>query len=178
MRRAAHALVHGGRVWLVDPFEDPVALAAAGELGRPAAVIQLLDRHARDCARIAQRLEVTHLRLPATVPDSPFVVVRVIWRRWWQELALWCEAERALVVAEALGTAPAFALGRRLGVHPLLRLSPPLQPLTAHAPERLLVGHGEPVQTGAEAAVQEALASARSDLPKLIKSLPSLFAGR
>ena len=111
MRRAAHALRADGRVWLIDPFEDQVALSAATELGSPAGVIQLLDRHNRDCGAIAQRLEVPLLRLPAQVDDSPFTVIPVITRPWWREVALWWEAERALVIAEAVGTAPAFTLG-------------------------------------------------------------------
>ena len=112
-RRAAHALRADGRLWLIDPFEDEVALSAATELGTPAAVIQLLDRHNRDCGPIAQRLEVPLLRVPDAVSDSPFTVLPVISRPWWREQALWWESERALVIAEAVGTAPAFALGRR-----------------------------------------------------------------
>jgi hypothetical protein len=173
MRRAAHALRDGDRVWLVDPFEDEMALTAAAELGRPADVIQLLDRHNRDCSAIAQRLEVTRRRVPGSVPDSPFTIVPVIRRRWWQEVALWWEQQQALIVAEAVGTAPVFTLGRRLGVHPMLRLTPP-RALSAHRPERLLVGHGPPLESDAAAAVDEALANARSDLPRLVLKLPSL----
>lgn len=174
MRRSAHALRGDGRVWLVDPFEDDAALGAAGELGTPAAVIQLLDRHNRDCVQIAQRLEVPLLRLPASIPDSPFEVVPVIRQRWWREAALWWEQERTLVVAEAVGTAPVFTLGRRLGVHPLLRLTPPRGALERYRPERLLVGHGEPLPSGASPALQDALAAARSDLPQLLIRLPAL----
>lgn len=177
MRRAAHALVHDGRVWLVDPFEDAEALRAAAELGPPAAVVQLLDRHARDCAQLSHRLRVAHLRLPAVIPDSPFHVVPVLWRRWWKEVALWWESERTLVVAEAVGTAPALALGRRLGVHPLLRLAPPRAALTAHRPELLLVGHGPPLESDAAGAIDAALDASRSDLPRLAIRLPSLLRG-
>jgi hypothetical protein len=177
MRRAAHALRDGEQVWLVDPFQDETALAAAAELGRPAGVIQLLDRHNRDCSVIAQRLEVSRWRLPASIPDAPFEVIPVVRQRWWQEVALWWERERALVVAEAVGTAPVFALGRRLGVHPLLRLTPPRGALTRHRPERLLVGHGEPLQSDAAAALDEALATARGDIPQLALKLPSLLRG-
>ena len=130
MRRAAHALRADGRLWLIDPFEDEVALSAATELGSPAAVIQLLDRHNRDCGPIAQRLEVPLLRVPDAVSDSPFTVLPVISRPWWREKALWWESERALVIAEAVGTAPAFTLGRRVGIHPMLRLRPPKGALT------------------------------------------------
>jgi hypothetical protein len=177
MRRAAHALRADGRVWLIDPFEDEVALSAATELGRPAAVIQLLDRHNRDSGSIAQRLEVPLLRLPAEVSDSPFTVIPVISRPWWREVALWWEAERALVIAEAVGTAPAFTLGRRVGVHPMLRLRPPKGPLTARSPERLLVGHGAALESGAEAAIRDALSGALSDIPQLVLKLPSLVRG-
>ncbi len=177
MRRAAHALRADGRVWLVDPFEDPIALSAATELGSPAAVIQLLDRHNRDCGAIAQRLEVPLLRLPEQIDDSPFTVLPVISRPWWHEMALWWEAERALIVAEALGTVPAFALGRRVGVHPLLRLRPPRGPLTARSPERLLVGHGAALESGAAAAIRDALSGAVTDIPQLVLKLPSLVRG-
>jgi hypothetical protein len=176
LRRTAHALRADGRVWFVDPFEDDVALSTAAELGRPAAVIQLLDRHDRDCAQIAQRFEIPHLRVPAQVADSPFTVVPVVSRPWWREVALWWEQERTLVVAEAVGTAPAFALGRRLGVHPLLRLTPP-RVLTSRSAERLLVGHGPTLESGADSALREALASARSDIPKFLLKLPSLVRG-
>ena len=177
MRRAAHALRADGRVWLVDPFEDPVALSAATELGTPAAVIQLLDRHNRDCGAIAQRLEVPLLRVPEQVDDSPFTVTSVISRPWWREVALWWEAERTLVVAEAVGTVPAFTLGRKVGVHPMLRLRPPRGPLTARSPERLLVGHGAAVQSDAAAAISDALSASLTDIPQLVLKLPSLIRG-
>jgi hypothetical protein len=174
MQRAAHALRDGDRVWLVDPFEDEVALATAAELGRPAGVLQLLDRHNRECSEIAQRLEVERYRVPGSVPNSPFAVISVANRRWWREVALWWEQQQALVIAEAMGTAPAFALGRPLGVHPMLRLTPP-RVLSGHPAERLFVGHGSPLQSGAAAAVDEALANSLSDLPRLALKLPSLL---
>jgi hypothetical protein len=177
MRRAAHALRADGRVWLVDPFEDPIALTAATELGTPAGVIQLLDRHNRDCGAIAQRLEVPLLRVPERLDDSPFTVLSVISRPWWREVALWWEAERTLVVAEAVGTVPAFTLGRKVGVHPMLRLRPPRGPLTARSPERLLVGHGAAVQSDAAAAIDDALSGALTDIPQLVVKLPSLIRG-
>jgi hypothetical protein len=39
LERASHALAHDGRVWFVDPVDDPVALDAALALGEPAAVL-------------------------------------------------------------------------------------------------------------------------------------------
>lgn len=174
MARAAHAVRADEHVWLIDPFEDQNALAAVAELGEPSAVIQLLDRHNRDCAPISRRLGVPLLRLPATVAGSPFEVVSVISQRWWKELALWWAAERVLIVAEAVGTGPAFRLGRELGVHPMLRLTPP-GALEAFSPETILVGHGPAIESDGAAALSDALANARLDLPKLLLALPSLI---
>lgn len=178
MRRAAHACRDGERFWLIDPFEDQTALEEIAELGRPAGVIQLLDRHRRDCEAIARRLAVPHLRVPATVEDSPFEVISVAARPWWREVALWWEDRRTLIVAEAIGTAPAFALGRPLGVHPLMRLVPPRAALSGRRPELLLVGHGNALESDAAAALDGALASSLGDIPKLAMSLPSLIRDR
>jgi hypothetical protein len=178
MARAAHAVRDREHVWLIDPFDDPAALAAASELGSPAGVIQLLDRHKRDGAAIAERLGAPLLRLPAEVAGSPFTVIPVVSQRWWRELALWWPAERTLIVAEAVGTSPVFALGRALGVHPMLRLTPP-GALSANRPARVLVSHGPPLESGGEAALSQALAHARGDIPKLLLKLPSaLRSGR
>jgi hypothetical protein len=178
MARAAHALVDDGRVWLIDPYENAEAMAAATELGTPAGVLQLLDRHNRDSKTIAQRLGVPLMRLPVDGAGTPFTAIGVISNRAWREVALWWAGERALVVAEAIGTAPAFALGRRAGVHPMLRLVPPRKQLSRFQPERLLVGHGEAIESGADAALREALAESRSDLPRLLLSVPKLLRGR
>lgn len=174
MARAAHALVDDARVWLIDPFEDAQALAAVSELGAPAGVLQLLDRHNRDCKAISERLAIPLLKLPVEAAGTPFEVVPVISNRAWREIALWWAPQRALVVAEAIGTAPAFALGRRAGVHPMLRLIPPRQPLSRFEPETLFVGHGEAIESGASAALQDALAHSRRDMPRLLLALPKL----
>jgi hypothetical protein len=175
--RTAHALKSEERVWLIDPFDDEPALRAAASLGRPAGVLQLLDRHNRDCEPIATRLGVPLLRLPDRVPDAPFEVVPVLSRWGWKEVALWWPQERALIVAEAVGTAPVFAIGRRAGVHPILRLTPPRSQLSAYQPTMLLVGHGNTIESNAAAALEEALAHSRSDIPQLLIKLPKLLRG-
>jgi hypothetical protein len=177
MARAAHGLVVDGRVWLIDPYEDAEALAAVTALGTSAGVLQLLDRHNRDCQAIAERLGVPLLRLPVEAGETPFEPIPVIARRRWREVALWWAERRALVVAEAVGTAPAFALGRRVGVHPMLRLIPPRKQLSRFQPDGLFVGHGEPIESGADAALREALARSRQDLPRLLLSVPKLLRG-
>ena len=177
MARAAHALVDDRRVWLIDPYENAEAIAAATELGTPAGVLQLLDRHNRDCEAIARRLSVPLLRLPIDAAGTPFTPVPMISNKAWREVALWWADQRALVVAEAIGTAPAFALRRRAGVHPMLRVFPPRRQLSPFQPERLFVGHGEAIESGADAALREALAHSRRDLPQLLLSVPKLLRG-
>jgi hypothetical protein len=178
MARAAHAVRDGETVWLIDPFEDPAALEAAAALGQPAGVIQLLDRHGRDGEAIANRLGVPLMRLPKAIPGAPFEVVSVVARPWWREIALWWPAERTLIVAEAIGTGPLFGLGRRAGVHPLLRAVPPRSALGRYHPERLLVGHGPALDENAAPALSQALSSSRSDIPKLLTTLPSMIRDR
>jgi hypothetical protein len=176
--RTCHALAADGRVWLIDPVDVPEAIDRAKALGEPAGVLQLLDRHNRDCAALAGRLGVPHLRLPQSVPDSPFTLFRVVWRPGWREMGLWWPQPRTLVVAEAIGTLPLFAAGRgSAGVHPLLRLFPP-GVLRGYQPAHLLVGHGAGVH-GPQAAnaLDDALNRSRSDVPRLLAHLPSLLRG-
>ena len=138
MARSCHALAHEGRVWLVDPLTDDEALDAAEALGEVAGVIQLLDRHNRDCEALARRYDVPHLRLPEQLPDTPFEVLRTVWLPGWRELALWLPSQSALVVSEAVGTGAYFALaGKPAGIHPMLRLRPPgrAPPAPAAAPD-------------------------------------------
>jgi hypothetical protein len=176
MTRTSHALAADGDVWLVDAVDWPEAVERARTLGRPAGVIQLLDRHTRDCATLAGRLGVPHLVAPNAVPGSPFECVSVVrWRRW-QERALWWPANSTLVVADALGTNAFYTGGRRsVGVHLFLRLTPP-RALGSYDSERLLVGHGEAIRSEAGAAIRDALRRSRRDLPRVLVRLP--FADR
>jgi hypothetical protein len=177
MTRTSHALAADGKVWLVDALDWAEAVERAGTLGEPAGVIQLLDRHHRDCAALAKRLRVPHFIAPDDVPGSPFTFVPVMRRRRWRESALWWPEKRTLVVADALGTNSFYTAGKApLGVHLFLRLTPP-KALAAYEPERILVGHGEGVVgPGATAALRAALATSRRGLPALLVRLP--FAGR
>jgi len=174
MTRTSHALAADGRVWLVDPVDWPAAVDRAVALGTPAAVVQLLDRHNRDCAAVAARLGIPHIAVPRALPRTPFELVELLRRKRWREVALWWPTERTLVVAEAIGTNRFFTAGARsAGVHLLLRLTPPRRALERLAPEHLLVGHGEGVH-GPEAttALAEALSRSRIDLPRVLVRLP------
>jgi hypothetical protein len=175
LRRTSHALATSAGVWLIDPVDVPAALERATALGKPAGVLQLFDRHRRDCAAIAARLGVPHLRLPAAVPGSPFEVVPVLKRPLWHEVALWWPEARVLVVAELIGTNATYALsGGPAGVHGLLRLAPP-GALRDFAPEHLLVGHGRGLHgPAATEALAGAYARARRDLPGLAGMLSAM----
>jgi hypothetical protein len=175
LTRTAHALDTGDGVWLVDPVDVPEAIDRALALGRPAGVIQLLDRHNRDCAALAERLGVPHLRLPDAVPGSPFEVIEVLRIPRWHELALWWPEPRALVVAELVGTNHVYRLGDGpAGMHPLLRALAP-GALRGYSPEHLLVGHGPGVHgPAAAAALEDAYDRSRKDMPKLALRLPGM----
>lgn len=173
LQRTSHALAPDGRVWLVDVVHHPGLDDRLRELGEPAGVIQLLDRHNRDCAAVAARLGVPHHVVPRALPGTPFELRPVVRVRWWREAALWWPERRVLVVADALGTIPYFCAGTDpVGVHALLRLRPP-RSLRGLAPNHLLVGHGAGVH-GDPAALERALQTARRRLPRLLLSLPRL----
>ena len=170
--RTSHALAADGKVWLVDALDWPEAIDRALGVGAPAGVIQLLDRHNRDCAALAARLGVPHVVVPGGVPGSPFTFVDVMSRRLWRESALWWPETRTLVVAEVLGTNRFFTGGREpLGVEVLLRLKPP-RALGAFEPERILVGHGEGVIRDAAPVLRETLSTSRRRLPGVVARLP------
>ena len=77
-------------------------------------------------------------------------------------------------MAEALGTAPYLpARGESLGVHPVLRLTPP-RALAGSGPEHPLVGHGPPLH-GPDVAerVRRAIARSRREIPRWLAGLPA-----
>jgi hypothetical protein len=175
LQRTSHALLASGRVWLVDPVDGPGVEERVRTLGDPAGVIQLLDRHARDCAALAARLGVPHSRVPfAGVPGSPFEVREVLSIPRWREAALWWEAERVLVCTEALGTSTYFrAPDEALAVHPFLRLYQPraLRDLArCLAPRHVLVGHGKGIHGDSAApALAQAVHGARRATPRWLR---------
>jgi len=177
MTRTSHALAADGRVWLVDPVDWPDAIERALALGKPLGVLQLLDRHNRDCAAIAERLGVAHVVTPDELPGSQFDCIPIMTRKRWQERALWWPGTKTLVVADAFGTNAFYTGGKApVGVHLLLRLRPPTQ-LRAYRPEHLLTGHGEGLHgIGTADAVSSALAESRRRLPGVLVRVP--FSGR
>jgi hypothetical protein len=107
------------------------------------------------------------------VDGAPFEVVKVIDAPGWREVALWFPAERILVCADAVGSAPYFrAKGERLGVHPMLRLWPP-KTLSRFQPLQLLLGHGEGLAgEGTADELRTALRTSRRRMPSWLLALP------
>ena len=179
--RTSHALIADGGVWLVDPIDAPGLEEKVRAAGEPRGVIQLLDRHNRDCASLAAHFGVPHLVVPKE-PVGPFTFIPVVDTRIWREVALWWEAERVLVCADALGTLPYFLTsGERLGVSPVLRLTPP-SALAGLEPDHVLVGHGKGVHEGAAEAVAHALGHSRRTAPaaavSVVRALAAAALGR
>jgi hypothetical protein len=173
--RTSHAVASSGRVWIIDPLDGEGIDERVSGLGVPAGVVQLLDRHNRDCRPVAERLGVPHHLTPfGGVRDAPFEVVPVVDLPGWRETALWFSTELILVCADAIGSASYYrARGEPVGVHPLLRLWPPKR-LARFEPRQLLFGHGEGL-AGDEAAqaLHKALRTSRRRIPSWLVGLTS-----
>jgi hypothetical protein len=168
LRRTSHALKTRGEVWVFDPVMWEPALERIRELGQTAGVVQLLDRHERDAAAVAQALGVPHYSVPLQgIAASPLEILPLVRSRFWKEVAVWMPELRALVVADALGTLRYFrAAGEPIGVHPFLRVKPP-KALARYEPRHILVGHGKGIHgEDAPEALRDALRTARRRLPK------------
>ena len=170
MQRCSHALVEDDRVWAIDPVDGEGVEERIRAAGAPAGVLQLLDRHNRDCAALAARLGVRHHVVPQG-SLGPFAFISVRSTQSWNEVALWWADRRVLVCADVLGTARYYRAGNeRLAVHPLLRARPPGRELGALPPNVILCGHGEGVLEDAETALREALSTSRRRIPGQLAS--------
>jgi hypothetical protein len=179
LRRTAHAVRTDAGVWVIDPFDADGMEDRVRALGEPVGVLQLLDRHGRDCEAWADRLGVPLHVLPARAPaGAGFGVVPVLSNRLWREVALWFPDTRTLVCADALATArPYRAPGEPAGVHALLRPFPPWR-LGRHPVEHLLVGHGRALHgAAAGAGIEHALSTARWRLPRFVLGLLRPYSG-
>ena len=193
MERASHAFAvpneeaDADDVWVVDPVDAPDVDELLAELGDVAGVVVGLDRHVRDSGEVAARHDVPVYvpewmtgvaeeldpdveieRFGSRLADTGFEAIRIRDSSLppWQEVALF-DGE-TLIVPESLGTASYFRGDReRLGVHPMLRLTPPTTGLSGLDPERVLVGHGVGVHERAAVAVEDALSDSRSKAPGL-----------
>jgi hypothetical protein len=178
MQRASHAFATDAGVFLIDPLDAPGIDDLVAEFGNVAGVVVLLDRHGRDAGELARRHDVpVYLpqdvdanidapteRLDGRLPGTDYELRRVTDFPGWHEAALW-DGE-TLVVPEAVGTADYFRAGSEaLGVHPMLRVTPP-RSLGNLSPERVLVGHGAGVSEDAAGALRSCLRNSRRRAPK------------
>jgi hypothetical protein len=184
MQRASHAVVDDGDVWVIDPVDVPDLDDLLAEFGEVAGVVILLDRHKRDCAKLANRHDVSvwvpefmdgvteELDAPTEtfrygLAETDITAHKVIDNRMWQEALLYCENTETLIIPEAVGTTDYFRTGtERLGVHPMLRMTPPKN-INRLDPERIRVGHGPGIHDGASEALDDALAGSRRRTPWL-----------
>jgi len=187
MQRASHALKTDEGVWLIDPLDAEGIDELVAEYGEVAGVVLLSNYHTRDVSVFADRHGVS-VYLPESMKgvaediDAPVERMAVgdtlgeyelmeVSRRGelWQEYALY-DGE-TLVVPESVGTAPYFLVGgERLGVPPLLRLTPPRDTLGDLQPDRMLTGHGEGIDENATEALEDALVNSRRRFPRALMS--------
>ena len=193
MERASHAFAVENEeadeddVWVVDPVDAPGVDDLLEELGSVAGVVIGLDRHVRDSGKIAARHDVPVYvaewmtgvteelgpdveieRFGSHLADTGFEALRIRDSSLppWQEVGFF-DGE-TLIVPESLGNASYFRGDReRLGVHPMLRLTPPTAALSGLDPKRVLVGHGVGVHERAAVALEDALSNSRSKAPGL-----------
>jgi hypothetical protein len=171
MQRACQALLADGKVWFVDPIEVDDIVDRGAALGEPTGVLQLLDRHNRDCAAVAERLGIPHLKVPDEVPGSPFEAIKALRVPGWKETALWWPEPRALVVAEIVGTHPITNAGTgAAGIHPMLRALPP-KSVRGYDALHLFPGHGTPLHENAAAEIERAYSRSRRDIPNAVVSV-------
>ena len=174
LRRTSHALKSRGDVWVFDPVMWEPALERIRELGQPAGVVQLVDRHARDSAEFAKALGVPHYVVPlqGITAASSLEFVQLVRSRFWREAAVWMPELRVLVVGDALGTLRYFCAPEEpIGVHPILRMKPP-KALGRYEPQHILVGHGRGLHGDqVSEALQDALRTSRRRLPKALLGL-------
>ncbi len=168
MERGSHAVLADGGVWLFDPVDGDGLEEALAGLGAVRGVVQLVDRHPRDCLTLARRFGVPLHTVPTGgVPGLGGEPVVLHDRPWWREVAFWLPDHRALLVGESVGTAPYFRMdGDRVGLHPLARIRPPAR-LLGRDVAHLLPGHGEALAAdGIGEELARVIGSGRRDLPQ------------
>lgn len=192
MRRASHAIVDDGDVWLIDPVDAAGLDRALADFVDVAGVVVLFHYHRRDAAAVADRHDVpVYLpegmtaiddadvsapveRFDDRLGETGYYLREVAASRIWQEWSLY-DGE-TLVVPESAGTADYFvAPGERLGVSMMRRLTPPREALGGLDPDRILCGHGRGIFAGAAAELERALVESRRTAPGMyVRLAPTL----
>jgi len=183
-KRASHAIRTDEGVWVIDPIDAPGIDEAIEDLGAVVGVAVLTCWHARDAGVLARRHDVAvHVpewldrieeRVEAPVEryalapgtrESGFHTIPCRPFPRWQEAFLYHEPSATLVAPDSLGTSDLHLVGEeRLGLAFFRRLQPPRQ-LAGLEPDRILVGHGEPIADDAAGALDSALTGTRRTFP-------------
>jgi hypothetical protein len=184
-QRASYALRTGEGVWLVDPLDAPNVDDIVDPLGDIVGVAVLSSWHARDAAVLARRHDVAvhapdwmgRLDDRVDAPVERYAVgpgeagFRTLSCRpfpGWDEAFMYHVPTATLVVPDSLGTTDLHLVGEeRLGLAWFRRLQPPGQ-LLGLDPDRILVGHGEPVTERPAEALSEAIDGARGTIPEAL----------
>ena len=172
MQRTSHALAADGRVWLFDVVDDPELDARVRELGEPAGVVQLLDRHNRDCAAVASGSACRTTSCRGSCRSRRSSCARSCATaggarsrsggRSGASCSSRTRSARSRSSAPARSppaSTPSSASGRRARSAGL-------------EPEHLLVGHGEGIHHH-PAALESALRTARRRIPRWLAGLPA-----
>ncbi|MFC7058040.1 hypothetical protein [Halovenus salina] len=183
-QRASHAVRTDEGVWVLDPLDAPGIDDHLNELGEVAGVAVLSCYHARDAGAFARRHDVA-VHIPewmgrvaervdgpveryALAPGTNTGFRTLSCRPFpgWQEVFLYHTPSDTLVTPDSLGTTDQNCIhDERLGLVTLCRLRPPDQ-LRGLEPDRVLVGHGEPVTEKPAAALERALDTGPSSFPR------------
>lgn len=186
--RTSHAIRTEEGVWVLDPLDAPNVGDVIDSLGDVVGVAVLSCWHARDAGVLARRHDVSvHVpawmariteRVAAPVErytlapggaGSGFHAVACRPFPGWQEVFLYHDPTGTLVSPESFGTTDHHCLAdEQLGLMLLRRLQPPVQ-LGGLDPDRILVGHGEPVTEDASRALERALDGARRSFPNALR---------
>jgi hypothetical protein len=183
-QRASHAIQTEDGVWLFDPIDAPNSYDHIASLGEVAGVAVLLNFHARDADAFARKHDVpvyipewmsrVEDRVDAPVerytlpPNDEF---RIFPRSilGWDEVFWYHEPSKTLATGDTFGTMSTFLIDdERLGIEIFHRLAPPTE-IAGLEPERVLVGHGDPVTEDATAAFEQAFDGARRSFPTAVK---------
>lgn len=180
-KRCSHAIQTDDGVWLIDPMDAPTIDDQIQSLGTVSGVAVCSRYHARDADSFADRYDVSVSlpewmdRVEPRLNTSPvrytgsfhdeFRVFPCRPLPIWKELFCYHEPTATLVIPDSLATVyPWTRETEQLGLDLNRRLQPPTQ-LAELEPDRILVGHGEPVTENAAEVLQTALSGARRSFP-------------
>lgn len=185
-RRASHAVAGEDGVWLFDPIDAPGVDDLLAGVGTVAGVAVLSNYHARDAGafaerygvpvsvpswmnRVTERVDAAVSRYDSELGASGFAVRRSNAIPGLREAVAYRDRDGTLYVPDLLGSAPTFTVGdERVGVYLLARLFPPRDVFAGLRPDRLLFGHGRPIDEEATGALSNALSGARRRFPRAL----------